>query len=134
MNATFSFTKLVVNDLEKMSGYYQQVYGLKQFDRIQADIGIDPIDEIMLGVDSAYGPGSIMLLKFVDKPSPVPGAVILGFQTDDLEGLVDRVIACGGSLHAEIKESDAAPVRVAFTVDPEGNHAECVQLLAPLDP
>jgi hypothetical protein len=22
-----------------------------------------------------------------------------------------------------------APVRVAFTVDPEGNHAECVQML-----
>ena len=131
MNATFSFTKLVVDDLEKMSGYYQQVYGLKQFERIQADIGIDPIDEIMLGVDSAYGPGSIMLLKFVDKPAAIPGAVILGFQTDDLEALVDRAVASGGSLHTEIKDSDVAPVRVAFTVDPEGNHAECVQFLGP---
>jgi len=133
MNATFSFTKLVVDDLEKMSAYYQQVYGLKPFERFQADIGIDPIDEIMLGVDSAYGPGSIILLKFVDRPAPTPGGVILGFQTDDLEALVDRTIASGGSLHAEIRESDVASVRVAFTVDPEGNPAECVQFVAPDD-
>jgi predicted enzyme related to lactoylglutathione lyase len=133
MNANFSFTKLVVDDLEKMSAFYQQVYGLKQFDRIQADIGIDPIDEIMLGVDSTYGPGSMVLLKFVDKPAPVPGAVILGFQTDDLEALVERVIASGGALHSEIKESDVAAVRVAFITDPEGNLAECVQIVGPVE-
>ena len=128
MNATFSFTKLVVDDLEKMSEFYQEAYGLKPFDRVQAEIGPDPIDEIMLGVDSAYGPGSIMLLKFVDRPAPTPGAIILGFHTDDLESLLERVVASGGSVHAAIKESDVAPVRVAFTVDPEGNHAECVQM------
>jgi len=131
MNVTYSFTKLVVDDLEKMSAYYQKVYDLKEFDRVQADIGIDPIDEIMLGVDSAYGPGSLILLKFIDRPAPVPGAVILGFQTDDIQALVDRVVSSGGSVHSEIKESDVAAVRVAFTVDPEGNHAECVQILTP---
>ena len=131
MSTTYSFTKLVVDDLEKMSTFYQDVYGLAVFDRVQAEIGVDPIDEIMLGIDSAHGPGSIMLLKFVDKPAPAPGAVILGFQTDDLEALVDRVVANGGSIHAAIETSDLAPVKVAFTVDPEGNHAECIQFLTP---
>lgn len=129
MATIYSFTKLVVHDLEKMAAFYSKVYGLRQFDRVQADIGIDPIDEIMLGVDSAYGPGSIVLLEFVGKPPPAPGAVILGFQTDDLEALVDLVIANGGSLYTEIKESEVAPVRVAFTRDPEGNLAECVQMI-----
>lgn len=129
MDATYSFTKLVVGDLEKMSAYYQAVYGLRAFDRIQADIGGDPIDEIMLGKDSAHGPGSLMLLRFVDRKAPEPGALILGFQTDDLEALVERVLANGGSVHVPIRSSDVAPVRVAFTVDPEGNHAECVQLM-----
>lgn len=129
MSTTYSFTKLVVDDLEKMTAFYSKVYGLRQFDRIQADIGIDPIDEVMLGVDSTYGPGSIVLLKFVGEPAPTPGSVILGFQTDDLQGLVDRVIASGGSQYTEIKESDVAPVRVAFTRDPEGNLAECVQTI-----
>lgn len=131
MHAHFSFTKLVVHDLEAMSDYYQRVYGLKPFDRVKAAIGDDPIDEIMLGVDSAYGPGSIMLLKFVDRPAPTAGAVILGFQTDDLDALVERTLEHGGSLHSGISESDVAPVRVAFTIDPEGNHTECVQMVPP---
>ncbi len=129
MQANFSFTKLVVQDLEAMSAYYQRVYGLKEFERIQATIEGEPIDEIMLGLDSAYGPGSIMLLKFVDRPAPKPGAVILGFQTDDLDALVERTLEHGGSLHSGISESNVAPVRVAFSVDPEGNLAECVQLV-----
>ena len=130
MQANFSFTKLVVQDLEAMSAYYQRVYGLKEFERIQATIEGEPIDEIMLGLDSAYGPGSIMLLKFVDRPAPQPGAVILGFQTDDLDALVERTLEHGGSLYSGISESDVAPVRVAFSVDPEGNLAECVQLVS----
>ncbi|MAG34462.1 MAG: glyoxalase/bleomycin resistance/dioxygenase family protein [Deltaproteobacteria bacterium] len=129
MPTTYSFTKLVVDDLEKMTAFYSRVFGLKQFDRIQADIGIDPIDETMLGVDSAFGPGALMLLKFVDQPAPQPGAVILGFQTDDLQSLVDRVIANGGTLHSEIKDSDVAKLRVAFTRDPEGNLAECIEFM-----
>jgi predicted enzyme related to lactoylglutathione lyase len=133
MNATFSFTKLVVDDLEKMSAFYQQAYGLKEFERIQAKIGSDPIDEIMLGVESAYGPGSIMLLKFVNGPAPANGAVILGFQTDDLEKLVERVATSGGSVHSEIHDSEVAPVRIAFTIDPEGNLAECVQITGPVE-
>jgi predicted enzyme related to lactoylglutathione lyase len=134
MSAHFSFTKLVVHDLEAMSAYYQRIYGLKEFDRVQAKIEGEAIDEIMLGVDSAYGPGSIILLRFVDRPAPRPGAVILGFQTDDLDALVERTLEHGGSLHSGISESEVAPVRVAFTVDPEGNLAECVQMVAPVSP
>ena len=125
----FSFTKLVVHDLEKMAAFYSEVYGMKGFDRIQADIGADPIDEIMLGVDSGYGPGSIMLLKFVDQPAPRPGAVVLGFMTEDLQALVDRVTANGGTVHAPIKENTEMNLRVAFTRDPEGNLSEVIQML-----
>ena len=126
---TFGFTKLVVGDLEKMKAFYTNVFGLKQFDRVQADIGIDPIDEIMLGKDSGFGPGSLVLLRFTELAPPRPGAVILGFITDDLNALVGRVVANGGRLHAAIKEIPEMKVRVAFTKDPEGNLAELVQML-----
>lgn len=126
---TFGFTKLVVGDLEKMKAFYMDVYGLKQFDRIQADIGRDPIDEVMLGRDSGFGPGSIVLLRFTELAPPRPGAVILGFITDDLEGLIDRIIANGGRVHAKIKDIPEMKVRVAFAKDPEGNLAELVQTL-----
>ncbi|MEZ4281159.1 MAG: VOC family protein [Myxococcota bacterium] len=126
---TFGFTKLVVSDLEKMKAFYTNVFGLKQFDRVQADIGIDPIDEIMLGKDSGFGPGSLVLLRFTELAPPRPGAVILGFVTEDLDALVDRVVANGGRLHAAIKDIPEMKVRVAFTKDPEGNLAELVQML-----
>ncbi len=126
---TFGFTKLVVGDLDKMKAFYTNVFGLKQFDRVKADIGIDPIDEIMLGRDSGFGPGSLVLLRFTELAPPRPGAVILGFITDDLNALVDRIVANGGRLHAEIKDIPEMKVRVAFAKDPEGNLAELVQML-----
>jgi predicted enzyme related to lactoylglutathione lyase len=129
MESSFGFTKLVVGDLEGMSAFYQQAYGLKPFDRVKADIAGEAIDEIMLGRDSAFGPGSVVLLQYPDKPAPQPGAVILGFTTDDLDALVARVQSAGGTLHGEVKISEAAPVRVAFLYDPEGNLAECVQVI-----
>jgi predicted enzyme related to lactoylglutathione lyase len=126
---TFGFTKLVVGDLEKMKSFYMNVYGLKQFDRIKADIGIDPIDEIMLGRDSGFGPGSLVLLRFTELAPPRPGAVILGFITDDLQALLDRIVANGGRVHSPIKDIPEMKVRVAFAKDPEGNLAELVQQL-----
>ena len=129
MPTPFSFTKLVVHDLEGMSAYYQRAYGLKEFERIQAEIEGDAIDEIFLGIDAAHGPGTLTLLQFPTRPAPTPGAIILGFVTDDLEALVAAVEAAGGTVREGIRESEAAPVRVAFTVDPEGNLAENVQVI-----
>jgi predicted enzyme related to lactoylglutathione lyase len=126
---TFGFTKLVVGDLERMKSFYMNAYGLKQFDRVRADIGIDPIDEIMLGRDSGFGPGSLVLLRFTELAPPRPGAVILGFVTDDLKAQVERVVANGGRIHAAIKDIPEMKVRVAFVKDPEGNLAELVQML-----
>ena len=126
---TFGFTKLVVGDLEKMKSFYANVFGLEQFDRIQAEIGIDPIDEIMLGRDSGFGPGSIVLLRYTELAPPRPGSVILGFITDDLEGLLDRIVANGGRVHSAMKHIPEMKVRVAFAKDPEGNLAELVQQL-----
>jgi predicted enzyme related to lactoylglutathione lyase len=126
---TFGFTKLVVGDLERMKSFYANAYGMKQFDRVRADIGIDPIDEIMLGRDSGFGPGSLVLLRFTELAPPRPGGVILGFVTDDLKAQVERVVANGGRIHAAIKDIPEMKVRVAFVKDPEGNLAELVQML-----
>lgn len=130
MPTPYSFTKLVVHDLQGMSAYYQQAYGLKEFDRVQSEIEGDAIDEIFLGIESAHGPGAITLLQYPDRPAPTPGAIILGFVTEDLDALVAAVEAAGGRVTDGPRTSEAAPVRVAFTTDPEGNLAENVQVVA----
>jgi len=130
MNATFSFTKLVVHDLEKAAAFYRDVYGLHAVQRVQAEIGSEAIDEIMLSHDPNAAFGSLVLLKFLPRPAAQPGESILGFVTDDLPALLDRVRAAGGRIHAPIKAMPELKLRVAFATDPEGHLAEIVQMSA----
>jgi predicted enzyme related to lactoylglutathione lyase len=124
----FGFTKLIVHDLEKQAAFYRDVYGLHAVQRVQAEIGSEAIDEIMLSSDPKAAYGSLILLEFVARPAAQQGELILGFVTDDLSALLDRVCAAGGRVHAPIKEMPEHKLRVAFATDPEGHLAEIVQL------
>lgn len=125
--STFTFTKLVVDDLEKMASFYGQVFELEQITRMQDAIGSDAIDEIILGTAGALTPGALILLRYVDERRPQNGEVILGFTTRDLPALLDRVRAAGGSVHCDIRDFPDMKVRVAFATDPEGHLIEIVE-------
>ena len=131
MTPTFSFTKLIVHDLEKQAAFYQQVYGLHAVNRVRGEsIGGEAIDEIMLSADPKAQYGSFVLLKYLGRgPSP-EGEVILGFTTDDLPALLERLRAAGGGVTAPLKELPHLGVRVAFATDPEGHLAELVEVQA----
>ncbi len=126
--SSHTFTKLIVGDPEKMAAFYKEVYGLEEIERIQSAIGADPIDEIMLGKQGDLT-GVLVLLKFIDKPAPEQGEVILGFVTDDVEAVYEQVLAAGGGIHAKIKQDPGSPYKVGFATDPEGHLAEIVQML-----
>jgi lactoylglutathione lyase len=125
--STFTFTKLVVDDLEKMAEFYAQVYDLQQISRVRDAIEDEPIDEIILGTTGEMTPGALILLKYVSRPSPHNGEVILGFTTNDLPALLERVRAAGGGVHSEIREFPDMKIRVAFATDPEGHLSELVE-------
>lgn len=131
MAAAFAFTKLVVHDLEKMAAFYTAVYGLHAVQRVRGErIGPEEIDEIMLSPDPAAPFGSLVLLRYLGRgPSP-HGEVILGFTSDDLPALLDRVRAAGGRVEAPMREMPELRLRVAFARDPEGHLAELVQVVA----
>ena len=112
----------------QMAAFYGEVYGLNPFDRIQSSIGDEPIDEIMLGTTDAHTDG-VILLKYTERKPPENGEIILGFLTDDLEGVYERVLAAGGGIHAPIKDEPDTPYKVGFVKDPEGHLAEVVQML-----
>jgi predicted enzyme related to lactoylglutathione lyase len=127
--ASFSFTKLVVHDLEELAAFYHEVYGLHAVKRVSERIGREEIDEIMLSPDPAAAYGSLVLLKYLGRgPSP-SGELILGFTTPDLPALLERLRAAGGAVVAPIQEMPELRLRVAFAADPEGHVAELVQLL-----
>ena len=123
----YSFTKLVVDDLDASAQYYRDVFGLEDLQRVQASIGGAPIDEIILGKDGGFG-GGLILLAFPGAPAPEPGSVILGFTTADLSALVARAVAAGGTVLEDVHVSEAGgDRRIAFVRDLEGNLAELVE-------
>jgi predicted enzyme related to lactoylglutathione lyase len=127
---TYSFTKLIVHDLDKMAAFYREAYGLHGVNRVRGEsIGHEEIDEIMLSPDPNASYGPLVLLKYLDRgPSPA-GEVILGFTTGDLPGLLERVKKAGGGITAPTKDMPELKLRVAFATDPEGHLAELVQLV-----
>jgi len=130
-SANFAFTKLIVHDLEKMVAFYSEVYGLHAVHRVTGErIGDEEIDEIMMSADPKATWSSLVLLSYIGRKTSPNGEVILGFTTDDLPALLERVQAAGGRVHAPIKEMPDLGIRVAFATDPEGHLAELVQVLA----
>jgi catechol 2,3-dioxygenase-like lactoylglutathione lyase family enzyme len=131
-SATFSFTKLVVHDVEKMSRFYTEVYGLHAVNRVQGEsIAGEEIDEIMMAADPNAQWSSLVLLRYLERgPSP-SGELILGFLTEDRPALLERVRTAGGRVHADLEAMPHLGLDVAFVTDPEGHLAEVVQLKAP---
>ena len=125
----FSFTKLVVDDLDRMAAYYCEVFDLHRTGRLRIEQGAigEPIEEIFLcpSPDDRYG--SFVLFKFLDRPAPRDVETILGFQTRDLETVLERARSCGGRLAAPIKAMPELGVRVAMVHDPEGHLCELVE-------
>ena len=131
MSEIHAFSKLIVHDLEKMAAFYRDVYGLHAVNRVRGlCIGSEEIEEIMVSADPTAAYGSLVLLKYLGRDRSPSGELILGFTTDDLPGLLERVRAAGGGVHAPIQEIPEMKLRVAFATDPEGHLAELVQMLA----
>ncbi len=128
MQAHFGFTKLVVGDLEQSAEFYQEVCGIRELGRVDAEIEGRPIREIMFHPTQAGG-ATLVLLCFVGAPKPAAGELILGFTTPDLAAFVERVKQAGGSIAQEIKTLEEMKIQVAFVRDPEGHLIEVVQQL-----
>src|SRR5262245_51973725 len=126
-DAHFSFTKPLVDDLEKSAAFYASVCGLVEQQRVEATIDGRPIREITF-LPTYPGGGSLTLLTFVGAPKPHTDELILGFTTSEIEAFVARVQAAGGRVTDPIRALPEHRLRVAFVEDVEGHRIEVVQL------
>ena len=128
-SSSLAFTKLIVDDLEAMTAFYVEVYGLREIQRVQAEIGGEPIDETILGGGDEGAPHVLILMKYLERPKPERGELILGFRTDDIEALFERITAAGGGIALDIEHEPGSPYKAGFATDPEGHLAEVLQFL-----
>jgi predicted enzyme related to lactoylglutathione lyase len=126
-DAQYGFSKVFVHDLDAMAAFYQEVFGLIPFNRHEDEMLGRRIDEITYQATQPGG-GSLTLIRDLDSTGPVAGESVQGFTTTDIEALVRRATAAGGSIPAPIRRIDAFKLRVVFVLDPEGHQNEVVQL------
>ena len=127
-----AFTKLVVDDIDAMADYYCAVFGLHRGARETFENGLagEPIEEISLTAAPEDQWGSLILLKFLDRPPARSDETILGFTTPDLTALLERLERAGGTLLGAVKELPEHGVRAALCRDPEGHLNELVEIRA----
>lgn len=122
----FTFSKIGVSDLEASSRFYREVFGLKESARLEGQIKDEPIHEIILVGENPDDP-SLVLVRYPDRDSVEAGDGVLGFLTDDLRGLVERIRQHGGRVAHEPREAVEAGVLVIYVDDPDGHQLELVQ-------
>ena len=122
------FTKLVVDDLDKVAAFYGAVCGLVEEGRAEDQIAGRPIQELYFTSDPP-GTGTFTLTRFLDAPAGSKPGVILGFVTDDVAAFVERAEAAGASVVQAAHSRPEFGVKVAFLNDVEGNLLEVVELL-----
>ena len=118
----FSFTKLVVGNLDAMQDFYTQVFELEETHRIKR---VDLEEVVLRSTDGE--PGLLALINFGDGREVLNGEVIIGFVTQDLEDVAARLKACGGQITRDQHVAAGTKIEVVMATDPEGHVIEVVR-------
>jgi predicted enzyme related to lactoylglutathione lyase len=128
LTARFSFTKLVVPDLEAAAAFYRAVFGYGEGQVVRSTIAGRPMEEIIF--PRTEGEAGLILLQYLEGPEPSPSGVIAGYRTSDLDAFQARVLAAGGAVVQPIAPLASVPhMRFAFFADPAGY---VIEVLEPL--
>ena len=126
-DAQYGFSKVFVHDLEAMARFYEDVFGLIPFNRHRDAMFGRDIDEITY--QATYPGGSALtLISYLDSSAPRAAESVQGFSTTDIEALVARARAAGGSIPEPIRRIEEFGLSVVFVLDPEGHINEVVQM------
>lgn len=130
--ARFSFTKIIVDEIDKPAAFYKTVFGMRELARIQDALTPERlIEEIILTLaDDMASEPPLVLFKFLGEPAPAASDVILGFIVPDVDATVERALNAGGKVVRAPKDQPEHGVRVAFATDCDGRLLEIVQMLA----
>lgn len=122
------FTKLIVEDIDRMSKFYAALCGFEEEGRGEDQIAGRPILEVYFRSDPA-GTGTFTLTKFLDAPRPANEAVILGFVTPDINQFIEHAVDAGSKIIEPAHSRPDHGVKVAFFKDLEGNLIEAIEIL-----
>lgn len=120
----FTFTKIVVRDLDRAIAFYRDALGLRLLNRLTAPEGEYAQEEaVLVGSVAERGP-MLLLVRYLDKPAPAPGSAWIGFSVADLPASVTAVEQGGGSIVVPMHDVPEHRLAAAVVCDPEGHLIE----------
>jgi catechol 2,3-dioxygenase-like lactoylglutathione lyase family enzyme len=125
----FSFTKLIVQDLDAAAAFFRKVCGMTEKHRIGGAADGHENQEIVLN-GTAEGQPTLVLFKRADRTLAATDEVVLGFITPDVAAFVDRAIAAGGKVIQPVKSYASQGISMAIVADPEGHLIEAIEMTA----
>lgn len=124
----FSFTKLVVADLERSERFYGAVFGMKRMHGVVSDEHQYALEETVLSLTSDPGAHILILVRYLRRPMPPAGSAWTGFRVADIEETVVSLRAHGGRVEVPVHDNAEFGTRAAIAADPDGHLIEIVQL------
>ena len=132
MNAlAFSFTKLVVRDLDVAERFYRDVFGMKPVRRVETREHRYALEEVIMSLDGAPGAHALILTRYLERPCPAAGAAWTGFVVADIDATIAALERAGGRTEVPVHANPEHGVLAAIVSDPDGHPIELIQMLAP---
>jgi predicted enzyme related to lactoylglutathione lyase len=126
----FGFTKLVVNDLDRLERFYREVFGLERVGRVTTDEHQYALEEVILALPGEPGAHRLIITRYSQRPCPAAGAAWTGFVVPDIEAALAAVEHGGGAIEVPVHGNPEHGVLAAIAADPEGHLIEIIQMLA----
>lgn len=127
-NGSLFCTKLVVGDLDRMACFYADLFGFSQVARVQARVGGEHIEEVVL-INPEKPKEMLIVFRYLERHAPEIGDVILAFRAREIDKLLDHAVSLGARVTVPAEDMPDSGYRVAFIEDPEGHSVELLQPL-----
>ncbi len=128
---SYKFTKIVVNDLDAAERFYTEALGFKVFSRTSAPGGEYGQETRSLSVSGSNDGSMLLLIRYLDRPAPAPGAAWIGLMVSDVDAAVAAAVKGGGKLLIPCETVEAHGARVGVVTDLEGHIIDFIQMLEP---
>lgn len=128
--ATVPFVKIVTDDPETLLAFYSRAFDFKVIQRVKSSAGTEwELEEIITHAANDAG-CTLVLLKFLARPVPEPGGIVLGMRVGDIDAALKRAVDAGATVVRPLKTEAEHGVKVVFVQDPGGNLIEIIEPLA----
>lgn len=118
MNNAISWFEIPTTDLDRATGFYEQIFQVKLFplDTPNLKMRMFPIDDMTKGVG-----GALVFSGGFHRPSATDGPLIYLNANPDVQIVLDRIAAAGGTIIVPKTQISPEHGYMAAFLDPEGN-------------